>query len=772
MRQAWVFVLAGLAPALLGGCSADLAFDKQAAIGCSAALPACPVSWRCATTIGLCVQGDSPEPPAVLSVAATYVTTLEVVFNHAMHLPSLGAVSSYTITPALAVLDARAAADGLTVTLVTAEQAGGRAYALAVSGPLDAFGTVLAPAAPTPFVGFGPVADTSPPSLVKPASPSYLVAGSVELEWTARFGAHRYVVDIARDAAFSLAALPAALTIVAPETRVTVTLPRGETYFWRVRADTTDEGVFATGNFALLDDALYVGCPAPGDCLATPQIAEGGRATPMRSVQQAIDQATLLGLSEVRIAARQEGAAYHESLVLVGGGLTLEGGYSADFASRDSALYPTALESSGTTLLLAAIRAPCALRGLSLASTEGAALVIGDATDALTIEQCRLESRATGDLASALRLGDSPAPGPLVRDNVITVASSPAAAIGVLVASGHAQLVANHVSLEAQSGATMTGYGIFVTGEASATIRGNDIRMAGAAENTAVLVRQADATIDGNVIVVGPGATTAMGVDVGQDGSATITANRIHVHGACWASRGLSAGGSSGYGQAKSFVAANNVVLVTGGPYCLGIDTVPSAGTARSVELAHNTVLVSALDTGGPGAAAIGLGRGGDEVCNNNIFACAGAVPGYGVRLWDTLATGSFQHNLVAGCAVLYEDHGATATSAAELNGLDGTSGTACETTRFDGNLASSLSVEQLFVDADGPTNDFADSAANDLHLLLATDPDGVATGGRDTGAHDCGSCTLPVTCGEVTLDADGRPRTPPPSLGAFEKDT
>ncbi len=749
----------------VAACSADLADPAALSIACNQQAD-CPGRLRCAEALRLCVSGESPAAPSIASVSATYVTTLEVVFAHAMQGPSVADPGAFAIQPPLAVLEAEAQADGTTVTLITAPQAGGRAYTLTASGVLDAFGTEVE-ATSFDFVGFGPTADGAPPTLTSPPEATYLVGlTEVELAWAPRFGAHSYDVEVATSADF--ASPVASAQVIAPGTSTVLTLTPGHTYFWRVRADVTDiEALLPTSNFALLADTVHVACASGSSCAPDPSIARGGQATPLGSPQEGVDLALALGLEKVRLAGRGDGAAYAGGLFVFGGGVDIEGGYSPDFATHDPAVYPTRLESAGVTCILGGVRAPTRLAWLELVSTADSALSIGDAGEALTVEDCRLESAAGPSLAVAVTVADGPSPGPLLRRNTVEVVSGPDTSVGVLVGSGEARLVDNQVR-STGNGGFGGAMGIFLTGGAAALLDGNDVQVAGSTDAWVVRVDGADAVITHNQLASDATVSWVYGVDVSGAGSATVAHNSIHLHGARRDAVGISCGGASGYGYADTIIVDDNLITITGGHSGTGVHTDLLGGGVRTLaRVTHNTVYCDAT----PDAYIQGCTGAlitGDELVTNNIFACKGEVPRHGVRQVEPGFGGSLKNNLFAGCATVFSHDDTDYADVDALNLLDGETGSACETSRIEANLVFTL--DQLFVDPDGADDDLGTAGDNDWRLLTS-DP-AVTQGGHDTSASDCGPCGATTSCGAVGEDVQGTPRTPPPSIGAFEKDT
>jgi hypothetical protein len=134
----------------------------------------------------------------------------------------------------------------------------------------------------------------------------------------------------------------------------------------------------------------------------------------------------------------------------------------------------------------------------------------------------------------------------------------------------------------------------------------------------------------------------------------------------------------------------------------------------------------------------------------------------------------SFQNNVLVSCdyADGYgEDQSRTLTGtdidpALDTQPIRGTD----ETTRAGGNVYTTTAADVLFVLPPQPVDPFAIDLHDYWHLLLTDDPEGLAGAGKDTSASDCGSYEAPASCGAVTEDKRGAPRTVPYSPGAFEK--
>lgn len=745
--------------AILPGCVPALHDPSQVGIQCTTQED-CPADHRCAATISACVLGQSAAPPQVESATATYVSTVEVTFTQRMHLPSLRNPSHFTVSPALAVLDAQPQEDGLSVVLVTEPQAGGRLYTLTVSNVFDALGEPLTGTAT--FVGFGPQADGEPPALLAPPSPGYLMQPSVTLVWSPRFGAHHYTVEIARDPQWTQPVAGSPWRVVEPQVELTVSLPVGETYFWRVRANVTDEGAWSQGSFALLEDAIYVSCPHDKACEEDSTTARGGRAQPMRSLQRAIDTALLLGLPRVLVAGRGD-AAYPEPLSIIGGGVSVEGGYSPGFSERDSQRYPTRVETPGVTAVVGAVRSPTRLSHLSLRSLEDSALSLGDASEDLVVEECTIESAADGPFVSAARVSASPHPGPTIRNSYITTTGSPGAAVGVLLTSGSLQLDNNRVWVAKTSGTANHGVGIDISGGASARIANNTVRLAGSINAAGLQVEASHVIAQDNFIELGASSGHPAGIQLFA-GSGTLQRNRVHVYGAS-SNVGIAVLASE-QGPLGPIAIHNNLISV-GGEHAVGIDVRPSPDPL-DVHIAHNTLVMEALP--GPTQARQVLRLGGNDIVINNIIACLGS-PETTAVVQQLAPPATFSHNALVGCDILYRLEDQSLVSIQQVNELDNGGADACETSRFSHNVAVDQPLAQVFVSYAGADGAFSTVEDNDLNLALASDPQGVLTGGRDTSGVDCGPCSALVSCGDITTDFNGAPRTVPVTIGAYEVD-
>ncbi len=205
--------------------------------------------------------------------------------------------------------------------------------------------------------------DNTAPGIVRPAPGDIVDYDYVYLEWASRMGASEYTVEIATDPGFVNQIPNSPYTVRAPMAYLILTdesdikLPDGRTYYWRVRADTTDPGLYAKSYFEAMEDKLFVYCPAGEECdnslcndsEGANTYCVGNRSKPLRSIRGAINDAADLRMSAVAIAARGSGAgnAAYVEMIEMEDGVSLYGGYDGAFdeAARDPNTYETILQS-------------------------------------------------------------------------------------------------------------------------------------------------------------------------------------------------------------------------------------------------------------------------------------------------------------------------------------------------------------------------------------------------------------------------------------------
>lgn len=226
--------------------------------------------------------------------------------------------------------------------------------------------------------------------------------------WSTVANAQTYTLEVSTDAAFT--SYVAGTPRVVEGTTHIATLPEG-TYFWRVTADITAEGVPATAvRFGILGDALHVACPADVDCSAPNDgtLELGTAALPFHSINRGIREAAARGLGTVRVAKRPDGLAYQESVYLLQG-LALEGGYGMDFGSREGRT-KVALDDIG--LRASSILAPTRVEHFDFertgdASTTSVAVSITNSNDALVLADVRMSATTWRNAILDVRSSDA-----------------------------------------------------------------------------------------------------------------------------------------------------------------------------------------------------------------------------------------------------------------------------------------------------------------------------------------------------------------------------
>lgn len=355
-----------------------------------------PVTLLAATAV---FDFTAPEPQIATALGPTHV---QVVFDEPVSVADTQHGEGLVVAPELTVIESGPGADPRIVVLLTARQAPGESYVLSISGVEDEAGNAVpAPGVAVPFTGFGEAPDRGPPEPLAPQEGGRARQLIAVLTWRAVTGASTYFVEVAEGMpgdeteAFATRALAGSpFAVDGLSTSLTVALPDAVTYLWRLRADVTADGVYsATRSFDAIADAVYVHCDAAAStCSDAGQV--GSKTRPFRTIGRAIaDAAVTPGVALVKVAGRGAGAAYEEAVQLPSG-LRLEGGYAADFASRDALAFPTVINSAYSPVVAAyGTTTPTLLEGFVIRSSSadasattlqivggGAELVVRDCT--------------------------------------------------------------------------------------------------------------------------------------------------------------------------------------------------------------------------------------------------------------------------------------------------------------------------------------------------------------------------------------------------------
>jgi hypothetical protein len=456
------------------------------------------------------------------------------------------------------------------------------------------------------------------------------------------------------------------------------------------------------------------------------------------------------------------------------------GGYDAAFTDRSRDLHQTRVTSStgkAVDLSAAGITATTVVDGLYLSDTS---------------------STPSSDGIVAVQGGS-----PVLSSNVVEASPPCNSSRGVVLrgASG-AQVLSNEIrmgdcgfsyGIDITSGSSsirvsrnriVAGVGISM-GVASAEVLDNTlIHNAHGTNNTlAGIWADSGARLDARGNVIEAGATTSLssyGIYLLQvDQPARIAGNRIH--------------GGNGYSSWAVYIAAgvtaevavlNNLLHSGSGRGVNGADDGRGCVSVRSpgAIVTNNTCFVPP----GPGFSQafevpVGWSAGG-TFTNNLVFGvlqvvekeiCSGSTNCSEVR--------SFENNALLGTpswawGSQAESAGGASVSSSTPGDLEARLCAAHEVGR--GNLGLALAVDAVLVSPGGADGDLETLADNDWRLRDDA-PASLRSGGKDASKSTCGTTGLEnacatggaETCGGVTTDFAGVPRTAPFSIGAFEND-
>lgn len=249
------------------------------------------------------------------------------------------------------------------------------------------------------------------PEIITPESGARFRVGNVRLAWTARALAQSHTLEVSTDSEFRTQLPNSPFTLPATTTDFEISVTSPVRHYARVRSDTSDDGSFGQVSFEVLGDHVYVYCAADDDCTSQ-QTHVGNASSPARSVAQGISIARTYGINEVRVAGRGGDSVYREGILDIPSGMTLRGGYSADFAVQDSILHPTHIVGTSlATIQAAQLTAATLLHGLHIVGPEAGgedesvAVYLRDTADHLLISDCVIEGgRVAGGKSYGVRI--------------------------------------------------------------------------------------------------------------------------------------------------------------------------------------------------------------------------------------------------------------------------------------------------------------------------------------------------------------------------------
>ncbi|GAB4432523.1 MAG: hypothetical protein OHK0011_15410 [Turneriella sp.] len=322
---------------------------------------------------------------------------------------------------------------------------------------------------------FGNV-DRSPP---KPITPDdFRVKGTSSiLSWSASAGASRYTVDIAQDASFSqpMAGSP----FVSNEASLEVAFADANTYFWRVRANTTEAGRFSDiRKVHVLGGAMRVFCPS-----TTATCSNAGRYGtknfPYEVIKDTLAEAKGSGVA-VHVAARSGGGAnlfYAERITLLEG-VSILGGYDGMSWQRDVIANKTEIRHDSDRVLIGDFLAGTAdysIDGFTITSsaTSGSPAVIylQNVSASLTISGNTIQASTAANSPVAISNVSS---SPKILRNAIFGGTGASTSVAISNTSGSNPLIANN-TIFGGAATIVTTVGISHSWGSSSTILNNTI---------------------------------------------------------------------------------------------------------------------------------------------------------------------------------------------------------------------------------------------------------------------------------------------------------
>lgn len=716
---------------------------------------------HCSAYIAKCIPADDDDaPPTVTSAESLDERHVTIVFSRRMDATAIANFSVYSLSAGLAPLAVVAADDALSVVLETSLQKQ-RTYLLDIVDLRDADGRPLA-RSPVPFQGTGEPTSTRTPTPLVPIDHALAFDPTTDFTWTALPDATFYELTVATDAAFSQQVEGS--PFVTQDTQLSVVLPENATYFWRVTADTSAEEPLIS-SFVVFGDAIVVHCPAGEQCDAPPAWDDGTVAHPMRSITRALSLASYGERSEVHIATRGGGDAYNERLIVSAPVQALRGGYDTTFAGADGAANPTVVRGEPTAIRLIS-NLPLEVSDLDVEGKFNAAILL-DGVDRVTLRRVRASGSA-GARAFDAKLCSSKQHVQVVESELIAIGPS------VDAAGTRSRSLGCAIELR---GSSVSGAGIDL-------VLGADLRVV---ENSRIEI--ARGTVLGDETYPG---STAVAVDVRGDSSLTldhafvrvgldgeytrnmavrVTTGTVRVEASTIAaarpaerecdqgedcqgrSIALDLGGVDGFGIVD--VVVSNSVLVTNNPFIGASDQYAAAIDWHG----HGKVFVtgSVLYTrDGRGLSANVIRPEDDIQLVNSGIVCDGSGTGLDVavdlpRLLRAV--------VVAGCSRPMRVNGATLADGSAIEGLADGSHTFANVMVPSGTLVRAFPAYAGADTVPGTRDD--DWACSAEFAASGVDTRNAICGGN-------GSATCPLV---VEVDARGRQRTVPLSIGPIEVD-
>ncbi len=753
---------------LVQACRPDLGVPEGISVTCRTDAD-CPPPLECSRGLGECVALADDTRPRLVAAVATSPLTVTATFSEPVTPASAQAVAAYVITPSLAIHSARLL-DAVSVELSTDAQTADAPYELSAQGVVDLVGNSTAEA-PSSFSGFGDAFDARPPEPLAPADGAVVTGLAATLRWSERLGAADYTIEVATDAEFAAPLAGSPFTTTA--TSLDVVLVEPVAYHWRVRADVTTPGEFGAASFDAVDDTVFVYCPSTSadDCQSR-DVETGSRTHPFARPSQALQLLVERGLQAIHVAARGGGVPYADLLHLEGTGAEILGGFDAGFSTRDPEQHVTVLRSWGIGLEVSNNPTPVHIDGLTIESRaplNPVAMRITGAAAEVHLTNLVLDARAPVGETSSLRVLAGPGP-VLLEDSRLESHGADLTSAALYVEGGVVTL--RRCDIETSAGQSSAGV---VVSHAEVPVVLEDCGVSATSEESATAV-----TLNPSAILPGAtpradirgcvlraeGGTYATGLSVLRARDSTIEGNAISAEGG-WSATGVT------LNRARAVQLVNNLVTTGGadGDAMTVSLSPPEWLPGDAVVVAYNTVVL------GPSpfyARALLLSATPTSFVGN-LFASlstdnACVVEGL-IEVDGSSHPAAFVANALVGCTGYTSASGGSLSDGASIDAEDGEAAALSggQGARFSGNVVGSQALAEIFVDVDGVDDDFTTMDDNDLRLLLATDPDGLAGAGGDPATLDCGTHDAGASCPAPLDDLLGTTRDVPLSAGAFE---
>jgi len=535
------------------------------------------------------------------------------------------------------------------------------------------------------------------------------------------------------------------------------------------------------GSSLFTEPAYFVSVTDPAASDANP----GTQEEPFATIQTAIDAAAAAySTANIYVAAGTylvDSGALVPDVITLKEGVSLWGGWAADWSSRDPATQITIIQDDAiadaadgvneTVTADAGVTAATVMDGFDIQGASGitaAGVYLVGASP--TFSNNSITAGAGSDHSYGIYLEDSSS---VLSTNTISASGSSDEAVGVAVTGTSAVAVLGNII----TGGVATGSSMGIYNDSDdTTMRGNTVTGSlGSGWAYAIYNQGVDNTVvQDNVLDGGEGTTISVGLYNYVTASYTVSGNTID---------GGSANNSYGIVnyQTGTLTIERNVIF--GGT---NVMTTGIADRHGSANLIRNNL----IHGGGPAIASNGVycEDAYSQLENNTIYGGSGSTSSFGVYLSHTgftattqpwlynniVFTGTInstcvseqaasadpvflQNNVLTGCETIYYDMDGGCTGNADSDGDDNTCTFAEMEALGDIAAPNNVAVDPALEDEDGPDNNI-NTMGDNLWSLSASSPATVTDGGMDRSAF-------------YTGDYTGATRTVPWSIGAYEYD-